>query len=52
VSNNSEPLDAPFDVAAWFAMLDAYFNDPFMPEGRSNRRCHRRSSCSNSRHDG
>ena len=29
-----EPLDAPFDVAAWFAKLDEYLDEPFMPEGR------------------
>ena len=29
-----EPLDAPFDVDAWFDRLAAYLDDPFMPEGR------------------
>jgi antitoxin VapB len=29
-----EPLDAPFDAAAWFAKLDEYLDKPFMPEGR------------------
>jgi antitoxin VapB len=29
-----EPLDAPFDVDAWFATLDQYLDGPFMPEGR------------------
>ena len=28
-----EPLDAPFDVKAWFAKLDEYLDEPFMPEG-------------------
>jgi antitoxin VapB len=29
-----EPLDAPFDVEAWFAKMDEYLEEPFMPEGR------------------
>jgi antitoxin VapB len=29
-----EPIDAPFDVKAWFAKLDEYLDVPFMPEGR------------------
>jgi antitoxin VapB len=29
-----EPIDAPFDAAAWFAKLDEYLDEPFMPEGR------------------
>ena len=29
-----EPMDAPFDVDAWFAKLDEYRDEPFMPEGR------------------
>ncbi len=29
-----EPIGAPFDVKAWFAKLDEYLDDPFMPEGR------------------
>jgi antitoxin VapB len=29
-----EPIDAPFDVKAWFAKLDEYLDEPFMPEGR------------------
>ena len=29
-----EPLDAPFDAKAWFAAIDQYLDDPFMPEGR------------------
>jgi antitoxin VapB len=29
-----EPLDAPFDVKAWFDKLDEYLDDPFMPGGR------------------
>jgi antitoxin VapB len=29
-----EPIDVPFDVKAWFAKLDEYVNEPFMPEGR------------------
>jgi antitoxin VapB len=29
-----EPLDEPFEVKAWFAKLDEYLDEPFMPEGR------------------
>ena len=29
-----EPLDEPFDVKAWFAKLDEYLDEPFMPDGR------------------
>ena len=29
-----EPIGAPFDVKAWFAKLDEYLDEPFMPEGR------------------
>ena len=29
-----EPIDAPFDVEAWFAQLDEYLDEPFMPAGR------------------
>ena len=29
-----EPIDIPFDVKAWFAKLDEYLDEPFMPEGR------------------
>jgi antitoxin VapB len=29
-----EPIDAPFDVKAWFAKIDEYLDEPFMPEGR------------------
>jgi antitoxin VapB len=29
-----EPLDAPHDAGAWFAKLDEYLDEPFMPEGR------------------
>jgi antitoxin VapB len=29
-----EPFNAPFDVQAWFAKLDEYTDEPFMPEGR------------------
>jgi len=29
-----EPIDAPFDVDAWFAALDAYAHVPFMEQGR------------------
>lgn len=29
-----EPVDEPFDVEAWFAKLDEYLAEPFMPEGR------------------
>jgi len=29
-----EPLDEPFDVKAWFAKLDEYLDEPFVPDGR------------------
>jgi antitoxin VapB len=29
-----EPMGVPFDVKAWLAKLDAYRDEPFMPEGR------------------
>jgi antitoxin VapB len=29
-----EPMDEPFDTHAWFAKLDEYLDEPFMPEGR------------------
>jgi hypothetical protein len=29
-----EPIDATFDVKAWFAKIDAYLDEPFMPDGR------------------
>ncbi len=29
-----EPIDEPFYVKAWFAKLDEYLDEPFMPEGR------------------
>lgn len=29
-----EPLEAPFDIDAWFAELDQYKDVPFMDEGR------------------
>ena len=29
-----EPIDAPFDVEGWFARIDEYLDEPFMPEGR------------------
>ncbi len=29
-----EPLDASFDVEAWFARIDQYGDEPFMPDGR------------------
>jgi antitoxin VapB len=29
-----EPIETPFDVKAWFAKLDEYLDEPFMPEGR------------------
>src|SRR5438445_6944552 len=29
-----EPLDVPFDAAAWFAKIDEFLDEPFMPEGR------------------
>jgi antitoxin VapB len=29
-----EPIDVPFDVSAWFAAIDEYLDEPFMPEGR------------------
>jgi antitoxin VapB len=30
-----EPIGAPFNVKAWFAKLDKYLDDPFMPDGQS-----------------
>ena len=42
-----EPLEAPFDVAAWFAKLDEYLDEPLMPEGRQQpplRPAHNRSN--------
>jgi antitoxin VapB len=29
-----EPIDEPFDVKVWFAKLDEYLDEPFMPGGR------------------
>jgi antitoxin VapB len=29
-----EPIDAPFNVQAWFDKLDEYLDEPFMPGGR------------------
>ena len=29
-----EPIDAPFDVEAWFAKIDEYLDEPFMRDGR------------------
>jgi antitoxin VapB len=29
-----EPMVEPVDVSAWFAKLDEYLDEPFMPEGR------------------
>lgn len=29
-----EPMDEPFDTRAWFAKLDEYLDEPFMPDGR------------------
>jgi antitoxin VapB len=29
-----EPIDEPFDVKAWFAKLDEYLDEPFIPGGR------------------
>jgi antitoxin VapB len=29
-----EPIDAPFDLKAWFDKLDEYYDAPFMSEGR------------------
>jgi antitoxin VapB len=29
-----EPIGAPFDVKAWFAKLDEYLDEPFMPDRR------------------
>jgi antitoxin VapB len=29
-----EPIDAVFDVKAWFDKLDQYLDEPFMSEGR------------------
>jgi hypothetical protein len=30
----NQVVAAPFDVKAWFARLDEYLDEPFMPEGR------------------
>ena len=29
-----EPIDASFDVKAWFAKIDEYLDEPFMVDGR------------------
>jgi antitoxin VapB len=29
-----EPIDAEFDVEAWFAKIDEYLDEPFMIDGR------------------
>ncbi|WP_436199289.1 antitoxin [Astrobacterium formosum] len=29
-----EPVEEPFDMAAWWAKLDQYKDIPFLPEGR------------------
>jgi antitoxin VapB len=29
-----EPIGAPFDVKTWFAKLDEYLDEPFMPDRR------------------
>ena len=29
-----EPIDAPFDVKAWFAKIDEYLDEPLMADGR------------------
>ena len=29
-----EPIDAEFDVDAWFAKIDEYLDEPFMVDGR------------------
>jgi antitoxin VapB len=29
-----EPIGLPFDVKAWFAKLDEYLDEPFMPDRR------------------
>jgi antitoxin VapB len=29
-----EPIGPPFDVKAWFAKLDEYLDEPFMPDRR------------------
>jgi len=29
-----EPIDAAFDVDGWFAAIDQYLDEPFMPDGR------------------
>jgi antitoxin VapB len=29
-----EPMESAFDVTAWFAKLDDYMDEPFMPDGR------------------
>jgi antitoxin VapB len=29
-----EPMDEGFDMTAWWAKLDSYSDEPFMPQGR------------------
>jgi len=29
-----EPFDSTIDVKAWFAKIDEYLDEPFMPDGR------------------
>jgi antitoxin VapB len=29
-----EPIDAEFDLAAWFAKIDEYLDEPFIVDGR------------------
>jgi hypothetical protein len=30
----SQEIGGPFDVKVWFAKLDKYLDEPFMPDGR------------------
>jgi len=32
--NRTARLNSPVDVTAWFAKLDEYLDEPFMPDGR------------------
>ncbi len=34
-----EPIDGPFDTAAWFAKLDDYLDEPFLPKGGISPSC-------------
>src|SRR6202030_4792413 len=41
-----EPIDEVFDVKGWFAKLDEYLDEPFMPEGRQQPPCRQRAKFS------